>query len=157
MIFVIVAGSLYFLNNFLPAVKSIQFSENDIIQYAPFILKFDRSNQYFISQFSTLPFELPQYDLGFLVKYNLDSDLYVFKSDEKASDYINTISKSPLNGKITKSWLNGFQVFQIESGFTYYITDWRDFLFVSNNSDALKSLFDRIIRDYILQIRGFLI
>jgi hypothetical protein len=146
LIFVIVAGSLYFLNNTLPAVKSIQFSENDIIQYAPFILKFDSANQYFISQFSTLPFELPQYDLGFLVKYNLDSDLYVFKSDEKASDYIKTISKSSLNGKITRSWLNGFQVFQIDAGFTYYITDWKDFLFVSNNSDALKSLFDRIIQ-----------
>jgi hypothetical protein len=99
-----------------------------------------------MSQFSTLPFELPQYDLGFLVKYNLDSHLYVFKSDEKASDYIKTISKSSLNGKITKSWLNGFQVFQVESGFTYYITAWRDFLFISNNSDALKSLFDRIIQ-----------
>jgi len=146
LIFVIVAGSLYFLNNFLPGIKSIRFSESDIIQYAPFILKFDRPNQDFISQFSTLPFELPQYDLGFLVKYNLDSHLYVFKSDEKASDYIKTISKSSLNGKIIKSWLNGFQVFQVESAFTYYITDWRDFLFVSNNSDALKSLFDRIIQ-----------
>ncbi|NCQ53737.1 MAG: hypothetical protein GW803_06745, partial [Caldiserica bacterium] len=114
LIFVIVAGSLYFLNNFLPGIKSIRFSESDIIQYAPFILKFDRPNQDFISQFSTLPFELPQYDLGFLVKYNLDSHLYVFKSDEKASDYIKTISKSSLNGKIIKSWLNGFQVFQVE-------------------------------------------
>lgn len=146
----VVAGSLYFLTNIFDSVSSVQFEESDIIQYVPFILKFDSSNQGIVGQFSEFPFEMPKYSNCFLVKYNLLSDLYVFKSEQLVSEYINMISKTSTDIKITKSWLNGFQVFQvkfqIKAGFTYYVTGWRDYIFVSNNPDALKTLFDRIVQ-----------
>jgi len=146
LIFVVVAGSLYFINSILPDLRIARISESDIIQYAPFIFKFDTSSQDFTNNFSNIPFSFPQYNSGFLVKYNNVSDLYVFDSIEKVRDYVNTLSKSTLDKKITKGWLNGFQIFQIEAESTYYVTQWRNFIFISNNADTLKVLFDRIIQ-----------
>jgi hypothetical protein len=146
LIFVVVAGSLYFINSILPDLRIARIGESDIIQYAPFIFKFDKSSRDFTNYFSNIPFSFPQYNSGFLVKYNNVSDLYVFDSIEKIRDYMNTLSKSTLNKKITKGWLHGFQVFQIEAESTYYITKWRNFIFISNNADTLKVLFDRIIQ-----------
>jgi hypothetical protein len=147
LIFIVVGGSLYFLDNIIPRMSSLLVSTRDIVQSPPFILKFDSSSEKFINIFSELPLILPQYNNGFLIKYNNLADVYIFSSDESLTNYIEDLSKINVNGsvKITKSWLNGFQVFSTKIGFTYYITRWRDYIIISNDPDYLKDLFDNII------------
>ena len=149
LVIILVFGFVYVGNNVLANYTSPKISLLEYIPEVPFLLKFNKQNLQTAKAFYSFPSFISSLDFNrAYIITNGDSPLFAFNTKKDASELLRTVTenlKSQNKFSLKKKWEKGFLVlYAYNKNEKYFISGWRNFIFMSKNLDALYLMFNGI-------------
>jgi len=151
LVVILVIGFVYVANNIL--IKYTESQTKLSYQYipdVPFLLKFNQESEQFTKECCNAPLFISDINFSnsYLMTFDDDSQLVASKIENsviKELDKIAIILKYKEAFEINRTWEIGFPILQAnKADKKYFISGWKNNLFIAQNSDALNHIFDSI-------------
>ncbi len=151
LVIILVFGFVYVGNNiFAGYTGSKTKSLLGYIPEVPLLLKFNKQNLQSVEVFYHLPNFVSYLDFGkaYVMETYDGSSLIVFNTLTSISEVLRTLTETlKAQNKFTlkKKWERGFPVvYAFDADEKYFISGWRNFIFISKISSALEPMFNGI-------------
>ncbi|MEA3313168.1 MAG: hypothetical protein U9Q18_02185 [Caldisericota bacterium] len=152
LVVMLVLGFVYVANNIL--IKYTESQTKFSYQYipdVPFLLEFNQESEQLAKECYNAPIftsDISNFSNSYLMIFDDDSQLVISKIENSVRwelDKIAIILKYKEAFEINRTWKRGFPILQAnKANKKYFISGWKNNLFIAQNSDALNYMFDSI-------------
>lgn len=159
LVIILVFGFVYVGNSIITSYANPGTTLLEYIPEVPFLLKFSRENLQTVGAFYSFPNFISSLEFNRAYIIDDDSPLFAFNTTKDVSEELQTITetlKSQNKFTLKEKWGKGFHIlYAYDTNEKYFISEWRNFIFLSNSSDMLNLMFNgitgqgkRIINDH---------